>query len=320
MKRLLPSVLILGSRFDLSCDYVIARLRNFDCSYLRLNSEDLSDSSIGLDPIHGILDGRLVDLCFHIDINDLKSIYYRRPVFPRNYDDLENNSVERFKRYQWATLIRNLMIFDKSFWVNHPAATYYAEHKAVQLHIAHEVGFLIPETIITNQETFIRPELIRNGDVVVKGLDTVLLRNGTNETFGFTKFINRASLSNEDINSAPVIFQKPISNKVDIRVTVIGSDIFSASIHLDDHPIQGDWRYNKDNLNFVPFNLPCDIRDMCFLLLRKLGLIYGAIDLALEDNRYYFLEINPTGEWSWLVNSANLPIDNSIAKCLMYSI
>jgi len=28
------------------------------------------------------------------------------------------------------------------------------------------------------------------------------------------------------------------------------------------------------------------------------------------------LEINPTGEWAWLVDSAKLPIDKAFAKCL----
>jgi hypothetical protein len=38
-----PEVLILASRFDFTCDYVVAALRKRGVSYLRLNSEDLSD-------------------------------------------------------------------------------------------------------------------------------------------------------------------------------------------------------------------------------------------------------------------------------------
>ena len=47
------------------------------------------------------------------------------------------------------------------------------------------------------------------------------------------------------------------------------------------------------------------------------GLVFGAIDLALQDGKYYFLEINPTGEWGWLVDQAGLPIDEAIAEALL---
>ena len=317
MKKLTPSVLILGSQFDLTCDYVVAQLRDLGCSYLRLNSEDLSQSSVGLDPVHGTVSGCLADISFQLDPNKLKAVYFRRPVFLRDYDTAESDPVEQFQRHQWATFIRNLMILDRSVWVNHPAATYYAEHKAVQLHVAYETGFAIPETMITNQESFVGSQIVRNGDVVIKGLDTVLMRHGLNETFGFTRIVNRQSLVDEEIKSAPVIFQKPISAKLDIRVTVIGSDVFSVSILSNGKPVPGDWRQQKDKVSFVPFNLPSVIRDRCLLILEKLGLVYGAIDLALEEGEYYFLEINPTGEWAWLVDSAELPIDAAIAKYLV---
>ena len=35
-----PAVLILASRFDLSVDYMVAKLRTMSVEYLRLNTED----------------------------------------------------------------------------------------------------------------------------------------------------------------------------------------------------------------------------------------------------------------------------------------
>jgi glutathione synthase/RimK-type ligase-like ATP-grasp enzyme len=319
-KRHVPSVLILGSRFDLTCDYVVAQLRGLGCSYLRLNTEDLSESNVKLDPIRGTLVVQLAGTVFHLEANELKSVYYRRPVFLRDYDAAGHDPAEQFQRHQWATFIRSLMVFYSSQWINHPAATYYAEHKAVQLRIAYGIGFAVPETVVTNQESLIGSEITRDDDIVIKGLDTVLVRYGINETFGFTNIIKRHSLIGEEISSAPVMFQEPISNKLDLRVTVIGSDVFAVSILADGKPIKGDWRQQKDKASFVPFTLPSEIQDKCILLLKKLGLVYGAIDLALEGNQYYFLEINPTGEWAWLVDSAKLPIDIAIAKCLAQTV
>ena len=49
--------------------------------------------------------------------------------------------------------------------------------------------------------------------------------------------------------------------------------------------------------------------------IKALGLEFGAIDLALQDDVYYFLEINPTGEWGWLMG-AELPIAEALARVL----
>jgi len=208
------------------------------------------------------------------------------------------------------------MVLDSCQWVNHPAATYHAEHKAVQLRVASRLGFAIPDTIITNRTAHLRSSLLRDNKLVAKGLDTVLLRRGSTETFGFTHLLDRNCIRDEEIYAAPVLFQKPLANKLDIRATVIGSEVFAVSIVANGRPIQGDWRCRKSDARFLPYDLPNKVAMMCIRIVAELGLFYGAIDLALEDSEYYFLEINPTGEWGWLVDAAGLPIDTTIAKCL----
>jgi glutathione synthase/RimK-type ligase-like ATP-grasp enzyme len=49
-----------------------------------------------------------------------------------------------------------------------------------------------------------------------------------------------------------------------------------------------------------------------------LGLTYAAIDLALSNGEYWFIEVNPTGEWGWL-DGAERPIAAAIAEELMRS-
>lgn len=71
-------------------------------------------------------------------------------------------------------------------------------------------------------------------------------------------------------------------------------------------------------LSYVPIQLPRSICDKLLQLMKHLGLTFGGIDLVLADNIYYFIEINPTGEWGWLVTSAHLPIDKSIVNALMH--
>jgi len=311
-----PSVLVLGSRYDLSCDYVIAQLRRQSTPYLRLNSEDLPLLRLDLDPVHGILNVRRGHEAFRLTPRSVISVFYRRPVFLRDYGEPSRPPFERFQRFQWAVFMRSLMVLDSSQWVNHPSATYFAEHKAIQLRTASRIGFSVPETIITNSTAHLPSSICRDGKIVAKGLDTVLLRHGSTETFGFTHILERESVDEDDISAAPVLFQEPIHNKTDIRVTVVGREVVAASVTAGGLPIEGDWRRRKGDAEFAPHEMPPDTARMCADVVSELGLSFGAIDLALRDGEYYFLEINPTGEWAWLVDSAGLPVDALIAEFL----
>lgn len=311
------TVLLLGSKYDLTCDYIVFQLRELDQPYIRINSEDLSNFEIALDPIQGTLEIHNEQISTRLTVEEVKAILYRRPVFLREYGHNQLNAIERFERHHWAVFLRNLMVFDECLWVNHPAAIYFAEHKGIQLRIAKKVGLCIPETIFTNHQSFISQTIFQNGKTIFKGIDTVLLRNGNKETFGFTNFIEEEKILGEDLKTTPAIFQKPIFRKTDIRVTVIENSVFAAAILSNGHPIEGDWRANKGTAQFISHSLPTSIANKCVQLVKELKLTFGAIDLVLsEHEKYYFLEVNPTGEWAWLVDSAKLPIDKAFAKCL----
>ena len=62
--------------------------------------------------------------------------------------------------------------------------------------------------------------------------------------------------------------------------------------------------------------LPREIERKCVSVVRNLGLVFGGVDLALVGDSYVFLEVNPTGEWAWLVDAAGLRIDKAICDCL----
>jgi glutathione synthase/RimK-type ligase-like ATP-grasp enzyme len=51
--------------------------------------------------------------------------------------------------------------------------------------------------------------------------------------------------------------------------------------------------------------------------MRRLGLIYGAIDLRLaKDGRYVFLEINPAGQFLYVEQQSSQPIAAALAARL----
>lgn len=311
-----PPALILGSRYDLSCDLVVSALRRKGRPYLRLNSEDLAQGTCCLFPTGGELRGECAGVEYRLRTESLRRVLFRRGVYPRDYGGDDSGSEEAFQRTQWAAFLRSLIVFDGARWMNHPQATYAAEHKAFQLRVAHDLGFAVPETFITNSQPYLDEKISADASIAVKGLDTVLVRTETTETFGFTTFFTFTELRQERFDDAPMVIQRAVTEKLDIRVTVVGERLFSAAITGPEGPIAGDWRTLKSQARFSPHALPAEVGDRCIGLVRRLGLAFGALDLAFGQGEYWFLEINPTGEWAWLVDATGLPIDGAIADWL----
>ena len=313
-----PKVLVLGSRYDLSCDYVVSALRRSGHTYFRLNSEDLPSYSLCLDPCRRRLSCHTKDVRVEVDSDRLASVYFRRPTFLREASQVGRRPEEQFLRAQWGAFQRNLMVFDTARWVNHPTQTYEAEHKMIQLRTAHEVGFDIPLTSCLNSERFLGHQ-VSDSLVAIKGLDTVLVRTDTTEVFGYTNLMFRDELEEAELRGAPLVAQQALTDKLDLRVTVVEDEWWCASVTEGGSGIAGDWRLKQSNVVFSEFALPHEVGVRCVELTRRLGLSFSAIDLALSDDRFFFLEVNPTGEWAWLQEEAQFPIACKLAELLRRS-
>ena len=315
--RLFPQVLLLASRFDLSCDYVVAQLRQRDIPYFRLNSEDFEQFTVVAVPSEPRVYLRAQGLTVQLIPETLKAIYFRRAVYLQGPFTHRESVNEQLSRAHRSAFMRSFMVFDSCRWMNHPAATYKAEHKVVQLSIAHRLGFDVPRTVITNNSEGILRAAKGDRRIAVKGLETVLVWQGDLETFGYTSLVDTTFAQNSHLSSAPLIAQEALENKLDLRVTVVGDQVFCASVTADGKPIRGDWRLQKTGAEFRLFDLPPDISQKCLRLTKSLGLVFGAVDLAIQQGTYFFLEINPTGEWGWLVDRADFPIDKAIVDSLL---
>lgn len=316
-RTIVPQVLILASKFDLACDYVVACLRHRSASYFRLNTEDFDQFAIVAFPDKPEVLLYTEGLEVRLKQPSLKSIYFRRGVYPRTAFTSQHSANEQLVRSHRSVFARSFMVFDSCLWVNHPAATYKAEHKAVQLATARDVGFEVPRTVITNHAFGIRSAAREDQKVAVKGLDTVLARQDNVEMFGYTALIETLFAEQAHLSSVPLIAQQALTDKLDLRVTVVGNKVFCNSVQQAGNPIYGDWRLAKADAEFPLFDLPSEIAGKCVHLTKLLGLTFGTIDLALQEGKYYFLEINPTGEWAWLVDQGKSPIDKAITDSLL---
>ena len=77
-------------------------------------------------------------------------------------------------REAFRSRVRAVML--EPYNADSPAATYLAESKPYQLSVAASCGFQVPVTLATNDASSIRETF--PGSLVIKSLDTVLLRDG----------------------------------------------------------------------------------------------------------------------------------------------
>ena len=147
-------------------------------------------------------------------------------------------------------------------------------------------------------------------------IHTPLIRDAHKEYFVFSNRIKDLNeIKANELSLAPVIFQEEIEGKTDYRVTIIGDDIYCVKIKTRDRHVL-DWRTIRGGISYEEADLPKPIADKCIKMMRKFDLMFGAIDIVESGGAYYFLEINPNGEWGWLQKNANIPIAETLADYL----
>lgn len=307
--QLFPTVLILSNKFDFSTDLITIQLAREGVSYLRLNRDQFELYDIDLDPLIPVLRVRYDETQYEITEQTLHSIYYRAPTFLRDIYQPTASAEEQLYRTQWAAFVRSLDLFEKVKWVNNPVATYRAENKPLQLLLARKAGFLVPSTHVTNRiaEKPVSP-------VAIKSLDTAIVHDNDQEAFVYTRIVDPADITDVRYRS-PFIVQQALIPKIDLRVTVIENQLVAVSL-VGEKEINEDWRLYKDSIHYEIIQLPLEIEAACKLFTQSLSLNFAAIDLILHNNQYFFIEVNPTGEWSWLQKNTGFRFDQLITKSL----
>lgn len=187
---------------------------------------------------------------------------------------------------------------------------------------AKKQGLKIPHTLITGNkeklQSFYEIYNNKNGIVSKRILDTLYYEDDEfvynfNLTFQITPEILTATPDEFAIS----FFQERIIADFEIRVIYIDGNFYSIAIHNFDNTIDIRTKFiEMDNLRMVPFNLPVAISEKLEKVFKRFNLNYGSADLMYCNEEYYFLEINPTGQVSFVNNACNYYIENTLAKIL----
>jgi len=312
------AVLIISTALDKPTDAVEQELVSRNVPVVRFNTDSFPfDSSL----TYRVAQGKSVALTLN-DSSDFRSIWYRRfrsSKKPEKMDLAYFAFSERESRY---ALIGGLLSLSRKIpTMNSPEAVWVAEHKPYQLAVADQCGLKIPDTLISNlpseAEAFFS---VHKPDVITKPVRTGYIDDTESPKAIYTSKVNTSHMEHiSRLSVSPVTFQPLIHKHSDIRVTIVGGQIFTAEIFSQtDHDASVDWRKTSNpDLPHQHHSLPKNLEKKLLHYMKCLGLDYGAIDFVLDtEGNYFFLEINPGGQWLWLDRVLNLGITQSISDWL----
>jgi len=213
--------------------------------------------------------------------------------------------------------------FSDALWVSDFYAVERAGDKFWQLQVATECGFRVPDTLFTSSPADAAAFARRHKDLIAKPNYSARFMHEDKEYIFYTSRID-ASADFAGLRVAPAIIQVAVDVKTELRVTVVADKVFAAAVdsskvHVAPHV--RDWRAPSPTAEatYKAYDLPLPIRKMCVGLVKALGLQYGAIDLIVDkQDRVWFLENNPQGQWEFIERATGLPIGKAIAELLMH--
>ena len=311
-------VLLFTNKEDVTTDFVVQELKLRDIDFYRFNTEELS-KTVEIDLDFEKERYQLIDKQDNKEYDLLKftDIYYRRPELPK-YDDNELSEGEKaFLQVEiYYTLEGLYRLLAGKHWFNNVYAIRNAENKIYQLLMAKDVGLTIPTTLISNHYDSIE-RFLEQGDHIIKPVHNARVMDEKAPRIVYTSVITQ-TVKKEEVEYNINYLQNKIEKKYDVRATFVGRKCFAVAIESQlMEETQVDWRNGEHILQHTPIELPKDIENKCILLMERLGLNYGAIDIVLDkQGNYVFLEINPNGQWAWIEHLTGLPISKEIVKYL----
>lgn len=248
-----------------------------------------------------------------IALEDISSAWYRRPTFfTEEQDDKARQLSLDLERNAIQHAFWN--IIPEEAWLSSPRNIQNAERKITQLILAQELGFTIPETLLTTSWESVNDTL--PSPIIFKPSYGMFYDKSGLKILYVSPISNDPNTLPVSSNPFPGFWQPYIRKNREWRITIVGDHSFDAAIYTDDSA-KDDWRRHQLNSQRVVFKsevFPDSTKKKCFQYLGKLGLKFGAFDfIEDESGEIIFLECNANGQFGWLEDELGFPISQAIA-------
>jgi len=265
---------------------------------------------------HGVGRGRELHLDGRpaIDADRVTAVWWRRPRPPEPSPGLApGHGAFAVRQTQAALLGLVTSLRSRALLVNDPWRGEAAALKTAQLEAAARAGLRLPDTLVTSDPAAAARFLegLGDGGAVHKAV------HATPGDWRPTRRVGPEDLHRlPALRLSPVILQERIPG-VDVRVTAVGEELFAAEIDARTSPSPDDYRGHEAGCRFEPCALPPAEERALRALVRELGLSFATADFRRrDDGAWFFLEVNPAGQWLFVEERTGQPITEALAALL----
>jgi glutathione synthase/RimK-type ligase-like ATP-grasp enzyme len=319
------SVLILSNSNDIDSTILGIFLAKNGINYTRINQEDFyKNITIGLKLCSKESSYKMFLNGVELLVDNI-DLVLRRDLSLDDHNFSTNNFKQKYTVQQWNSFLNGMFQKLSCPWINTLDSTNRSEDRFTVMQFAKQSGFRIPDTIISNDGAELKRFYVEhNGQVISKVLNHHNIASTGNRYSIFSHFVTKEDISLlDDLEPCPFIFQEMINRTREVRITLVGSELFATELDLTDTkaPLYDIHRIGVDNIRKYAISLPDEYKKKCIDLINSLGLTYGTIDLIQSiDDEYYFLEVNSVGDWYWIEKCTQQPITQAIVNMIKKNI
>jgi hypothetical protein len=298
-------LLIISNSQDVTADYLVGKIGESGLKFLRLDTDTcLNNSQFE----YRIASPELRVAGISHSPGQFSNVWYRRPE-PLKRSAVEQTPEGKLAIDEWAAALEAFFAhIPTARWMNHPSSNVAASHKLEQLTTAAKIGFRVPRTIVTQDETSLKAFFEEcSGKVIAKPMSTGYVERPRtdDDSLIYTNVVTDVHLRDlSDLANSPTLFQEYVPKAADVRITVVDQEIHSVELIARDSDGLQRCDIRRNNMTDVAYrtiSLPADTEAALRALVRHYGLRFAAIDMAVTTRaEWVFFEINPNGQWAWL--------------------
>ncbi len=319
-------IVIFSSKDDFTTNKVCDWLRYYQHDYIRLNREFRNVSIEKIDLLNDIIILNIEGV--QIDIKDITAVWYRRGglayvlnewnktiLMPKMLKEIEyiisdkiKNEINHLTEYLQLKVENNKSI-----------GSYFNRglNKLEILDLARKEGFKIPDTFVVSNKDSLKGILSKK-EIITKAISDGLYEFTENTAYyTYTEEIKNNNLDNFSQNFSPSLIQTKIQKKIEIRSFFLIDSFYSMAIFSQSNKkTSTDYRkYDAKTPNrMIPYKLPKNIENKLRKIYSKIGLNTGSADIMIdEQNNFYFLEINPVGQFTMTSTPCNYFLEKRVA-------
>lgn len=303
-------ILLCGIPSETPLRMVTSRLEEMGAPFVMLNQRKFADCEIWFEVSRGEVTGELQIAESTYKLQEFTAVYPRMMddrFLPELSDAPPDSPMRTYCRSFHDALVRWMEI-TPALVVNRCAPMASNSSKPYQAQLIREHGFLIPETLITNDPELVRDFRARHGRVIYKSISAV---RSIVQVMG-----DEDEERLERIRWCPTQFQAFVEG-TNLRIHTVGGEAYATAVRSE----ATDYRYAASQAGepaaLREVILSDELKEQCLRLSKSLGLEFAGIDLKVTpDDEVYCFEVNPSPAFSYYEGNADQPISAGVARHL----